>query len=166
MQIQFNNEGTFEALYAAEAWCKEHGLSYGQSCATGPTGLLFGKYDWIAKWRNLTQQERNELHGTMSGDFREGPVTITLKDAAVKEHAPQLLEQSTAPEHVLNEAKARKQFAAYFLDLKSGMAAEGGRVEKSAEWNRCIAHWIEEGMAPADATTWKCPRSLEAELKK
>ena len=54
VRIEFNQEGTFQAMYAAEAWCREKGISFGQSCATGPTGLLFGQYEWIAKWRNLT----------------------------------------------------------------------------------------------------------------
>lgn len=66
---------------------------------------------------------------------------------------------------MLTEAQARRTFAAYFLDLKTSMAAEGGQVAKAAEWERCIAHWIEEGTAPAEASKWKCPRSLEAELK-
>lgn len=92
MRIEFKKEGTFQSMYTAEAWCKENEISFGQSCATGPSGLLFGKYDWIAKWRNLTPKERSELHGTMSGDFREGPVVIELKDSAVKEHRPSLLE--------------------------------------------------------------------------
>lgn len=87
MRIEFNQKGTFDALYAAEAWCRENGISFGASCCTGPTGLLFGKLDWIAKWRNLTPKERSELHGTMSGDFREGPVIIYLKDSAVDAHA-------------------------------------------------------------------------------
>ena len=86
MRIEFNQTGTFQAMYAAEAWCRENGISVGQSCATGPTGLLFGKFDWIAKWRNLAPKERAELHGTMSGDFREGPVVISLKDDAVQAH--------------------------------------------------------------------------------
>ena len=56
-----------------------------------PTGLLFGHYDWIAKWRNLTPAERAQLHGTMSGDFREGPVVISLKPDAVAEHGQHLV---------------------------------------------------------------------------
>ena len=94
MRIEFNQTGTFQAMYAAEAWCRENGISVGQSCATGPTGLLFGKFDWIAKWRNLTPKERAELHGTMSGDFREGPVAINLKDEAVHAHRPCLVAAS------------------------------------------------------------------------
>lgn len=102
MRIEFNQTGLFQAMHAAEAWCKDNGISVGQSCAIGPSGLLFGNYDWIAKWRNLTQKERRELHGTMSGDFREGPVVVFLKDSAVMAHQPGLLAgtsglENTAP---------------------------------------------------------------------
>ncbi|ABF12887.1 hypothetical protein Rmet_6028 (plasmid) [Cupriavidus metallidurans CH34] len=86
MRIEFCQQGTWVALEAARAWCRENGLSVGQSCATGPSGLLFGKVDWIAKWRNLAEDERDALHGTMSGDFREGPIVIVLKDEAVAAH--------------------------------------------------------------------------------
>lgn len=64
----------------------------------------------------------------------------------------------------LDQDTARRKFAAYFLDLKASIEAEGGKVSKSAEWERCIEHWIAEGEAPTTAKTWKCPRSLEAEL--
>lgn len=87
MRIEFSQKGTWQALEAAKAWCHEHGVSVGQSSADGPSGLLFGKCGWIAKWRNLTKLEREELHGTMDGDFREGPVIVILKDAAVETHA-------------------------------------------------------------------------------
>ena len=90
MRIVFNQAGSFQAMYAAEAWCRENGISVGQSCATGPTGLLFGQYDWIAKWRNLTAGEKRALHGTMSGDMRDGPVVIVLKDDAIRTHCPAL----------------------------------------------------------------------------
>jgi hypothetical protein len=87
MRVEFNQTGTWAALDAARSWCREHGISVGQSSATGPTGLLFGKFGWIAKWRNLTPDEREALHGTMDGDFREGPVVIHLKDEAVEAFA-------------------------------------------------------------------------------
>lgn len=64
------------------------------------------------------------------------------------------------------EQQARKEFAAYFLDLKRSMEAEGGNVGKSAEWEFFIQHMIDEGDIPAEAINWKCPRSLESELNK
>ena len=85
MRLEFNHQGTFKALYAAQAWCRENGISFGSSQAMAPTGLLFGRYA-ISKWRNLSNRERSELHGTMSGNFREGPVVIELQDSAVAAH--------------------------------------------------------------------------------
>jgi len=82
MRIEFTQQGTFQALYAAQAWCRENGISYGSLCSPFPTGLLFGDYV-ISKWRNLSKQERDDLHGTMSGEFREGPVIIELKDSVI-----------------------------------------------------------------------------------
>ena len=87
MRVEFKQQGTWQAKEAAEAWCQANGISVGQSSADGPSGLLFGDYDWIAKWRNLTPQERDDLHGTMDGNFREGPVIVNLKDSAVAAHA-------------------------------------------------------------------------------
>lgn len=34
----------------------------------------------IAKWHNLSAKERAECDGVMTGDFRNGPVTINIKD--------------------------------------------------------------------------------------
>jgi hypothetical protein len=96
MRVEFNQKGTWQAKEAAEAWCQANGISVGQSSADGPSGLLFGDYDWIAKWRNLTPQERANLHGTMDGEFREGPVIVTLKDSAVEAHAACLKAETTA----------------------------------------------------------------------
>lgn len=78
-KIVFDQVGTFAALYAAQDWCKANGISYGSSQAGAPTGLLRGDFA-ISKWRNLSTSERAELDGTMTGDFRNGPVTIDLKD--------------------------------------------------------------------------------------
>ena len=66
----------------------------------------------------------------------------------------------------LTEQTARAKFAHYFLLLKDSLAAEGGNVSMAAEWERGLEPWIEEGDAPAEAVSWKCPRSLEAEICK
>jgi hypothetical protein len=75
--ITFTRDGDFEALHAAQDWCRENGISYGSLCRDDPVGLLYG--DWaIAKWRNLSPAERKQLDGRMEGDFRHGPVTIRI----------------------------------------------------------------------------------------
>jgi len=67
---------------------------------------------------------------------------------------------------MLSEDQARKRFAAYFSDLQTSMATDGGAVDEATEWERCIEHWICEGAAPAEAIYWKCPRSINADLQK
>jgi len=63
------------------------------------------------------------------------------------------------------EQQIRSEFAAYFLDLKESMAHDGGCVNKSSEWDRFVARKIEEGEIPNEASKWKCPRSLVAEMQ-
>jgi hypothetical protein len=74
----FEGKKDFEALYAAEQWCRDNGISYGPTCAAGPQALLFGDYS-IAKWRNLTAKERKQVHGVIEDSLREGPVTLRIK---------------------------------------------------------------------------------------
>ena len=54
----------------------------------------------------------------------------------------------------MNEAQARKKFAAYFLDLKGSMATEGGKVGKSAEWERCNLLILAEMAADHGLPQW------------
>lgn len=75
----------FTAMRAAEAWCREHGVSCGDPCGSLPRGLLCGEFD-IAKWRNLTARERKECHGTMTGDMRNGPIIVSIHDVPWKFH--------------------------------------------------------------------------------
>jgi hypothetical protein len=74
----FKGKEDFESQHAAEKWCRDNGISYGSTCAMAPQALLFGDYD-IAKWRNLTAKERNQVHGVIEDSRREGPVTVKIK---------------------------------------------------------------------------------------
>lgn len=67
----------FEAYYAARDWLKAHGFSCGSGQRGAPSGILHGDFT-IAKWKNLSLKERRECHGELTGDHREGPVTITI----------------------------------------------------------------------------------------
>lgn len=76
--ITFTKPGDFQALYEAQAWCRENGFSMGSLCSPESVALMRGKV-LIAKWRNLTVEERERIHGKMTGpDFRNGPVTIEI----------------------------------------------------------------------------------------
>ncbi|WP_114973364.1 hypothetical protein [Rhodoferax ferrireducens] len=78
MKVVFSQAGDFQAMQAAETWCKHHGISCGSGQGREPRGLLRGDF-LIAKWRNLNKHERIALDGTMTGDMRNGPVTINIK---------------------------------------------------------------------------------------
>lgn len=60
-------QGRFHNLYAAEFWAKINGYSIGNTCAHEPIALLRGDYDWIAKWKNLTDEERKDVDGVVVG---------------------------------------------------------------------------------------------------
>lgn len=80
-----NGAGTdFAPMYAAERFLEACGFSIGHCQRGSPRGILFGDFD-IQKWRNLTEADREALHGTMTGDMRAGPVTITIFETAPEE---------------------------------------------------------------------------------
>jgi hypothetical protein len=90
----FNETGTFQALYAAKAWLAANGYSCGTTCRDMPCGILKGDFV-IAKWKNLTKKESEQLDGRLEGDMREGPITITLKEAPPDSTAIAALEPSS-----------------------------------------------------------------------
>lgn len=95
--VTFSGGSTFAALYAAEAWCAARGISVGRSDGRNPSGLLYGEYD-IQKWHNLNARERAVLDGTLTGDGRNGPVTVSIKPRPA-DHAPASpASQNPAPE--------------------------------------------------------------------
>lgn len=77
--IIFYGERAFQALDAASAFMHRGGFSMGAGCAGQPTGALFGDY-CIAKWKNLKPSERAAFHAIMTGDRRNGPLTVRLTD--------------------------------------------------------------------------------------
>ena len=78
LEEHFPPSGTFRAFYKAEARLKELGYVTGSMCRDEPIGFVFGdKFDYVAKWYNLSFQERELLDGVMlSENFREGGVKI------------------------------------------------------------------------------------------
>lgn len=75
----FDQEGTFQALYAAQNWLRENGYSYGSTCREEPIGVMKGEWD-IAKWRNLSRQDIAGLDGALFGSARNGPIKLKLKE--------------------------------------------------------------------------------------
>lgn len=54
----------------------------------------------------------------------------------------------------------REEFQVYFEHLKTSQVEEGSTVNKKVEWDRFIEHYIEIGMIPKTATSWKYSRKL------
>jgi hypothetical protein len=75
---EFNVQGTFESFYEASRWAKQNGYELGSMDGRNPIAMMKG-YDYIAKWHNLSNNERKSVHGVMISDyFREQPVTILI----------------------------------------------------------------------------------------
>lgn len=71
---------TFSGLYAAQAWLKENGYSYGSLCGFEPVAIVKGPYNLTQKWRNLTSKERAFVDWQItSKDFRNGAVQIRVR---------------------------------------------------------------------------------------
>lgn len=80
MKIEFEGDGSrFSALSAAHRWCKDHGISYGSTTARyAYVGLMIGDYS-IAKWHDLSQKERSQLHGYLEVGHPCQPVQLVIK---------------------------------------------------------------------------------------
>lgn len=74
---EFTAEGDFAALREAEDYLAKRGFSVGRRQRGAPCGVMFGEFE-IQKWRNLSLEDRDALHGELLGPFREGPVRLTI----------------------------------------------------------------------------------------
>ena len=83
-RLYFSGGSDFQAYALATKWCRDNGISYGSTQCGVPVGLMRGDCD-ISKWRNLSQEERAQLDGTISGDFRNGPLILQMKHVNAEE---------------------------------------------------------------------------------
>ncbi len=93
--VLFEQTGEFVALGAALAWCHERGVSFGSTQRGAPIGLLVGDYA-ISKWRNMSAAEQAALHGTITGDARNGPLELRIDIAALRAAGIEVSEGSDA----------------------------------------------------------------------
>ncbi len=76
----FMSDGSpFNARYAAQDWIERHGGSVGPSSIGSPMGIVMQPDVYIAKFRNMTKKEQEELDGTLSHS-RGGDAVIRLKN--------------------------------------------------------------------------------------
>jgi hypothetical protein len=79
--ITFAGLGDFEATRAAEKALGARGFAIGPMQRGAPRAVMFGDYQ-VAKWRNLSRDERRETHASLTGDGRNGPLIFRLLSAA------------------------------------------------------------------------------------
>lgn len=79
--ITFNQTGNWQALRAAQAWCKEHGVSFSKLSRAG-IALKHGTHQ-LKLLSDMTEYDRkNFIDGTiLAKDFNTGPVTIHIEPA-------------------------------------------------------------------------------------
>lgn len=75
--IDFHLREPHESRRAAETWCRANMVSVGEVQPGAPRGLLYGKYH-IPAWRMLSPEQRQAMHGTMTGDMVTGPVVVSI----------------------------------------------------------------------------------------
>ena len=79
-RIRIEKDGDFATYRAAEELVQAEGNITGSMCSPAPTGFApADKYNYIAKWYNISTSERKSLHGVIQragGDFRNGPIEI------------------------------------------------------------------------------------------
>lgn len=74
--------GSFSAYHDAVKWIEDQGYSVGSMQRGAPTLIFYGDCD-VAKYRNISLAERRSAAGEIvgvGGRFRDGPVTVNLKD--------------------------------------------------------------------------------------
>lgn len=71
--------GTFKSIYRAEDFLKDLGYRTGSMCRQEPIGFAY-KCDYVAKWYNLSKEDKNSLDGILLplDEFREGGVRIVF----------------------------------------------------------------------------------------
>jgi hypothetical protein len=75
----FDLPGDFTAFNTAVSFLRARQFSVGPMQGPDPVGILFGTQIVVAKWRNLSQSQRAELHGVITGESkRSGPVTVEI----------------------------------------------------------------------------------------
>ena len=80
----FEDSRPFKAWYACEDWLRDLGCSIGRTQRHAPIGVIFEPEHIIMKWRNLSETDRSEMHGLVTGDRRTGPVTFTITKAGAE----------------------------------------------------------------------------------
>lgn len=70
-----------DPFHAAVGWLFDRGYDQGAKCGNDYIPVMKGyydRYDLPREWELLTKQQRNHVHGVITGDMKEGPITVYL----------------------------------------------------------------------------------------
>lgn len=78
----FNSVGEYQAFQAAELWVEQNHYKRGpMDHGSGIIGLasqFSASMRFVLYLHNMTTEQRASLDGLMTGDFRNGPVRVTI----------------------------------------------------------------------------------------
>lgn len=83
----------FQSEEQAQKALEDVGFSLGALQRDDPRGVMFGDIE-ISKWRNLSQKEKDILHGVYQRAYRGGPVEITMRSGGAPGDALRALEDA------------------------------------------------------------------------
>ena len=89
IQIKFPSED------AAKQALTAYGFSLGTSQRNDPRGIMHGDY-LIMKWRNLSNKDKDDLHGAYHRHGYGGPVSLWMKPNCPPKALARLTEMSAA----------------------------------------------------------------------
>jgi hypothetical protein len=75
---KFEGNGDWIALNNAIKEARDLGYEDGSMDYPNPIALVKGEYNLPQKWHNMTKRERNSVSGTITGNFRNGPVYLNI----------------------------------------------------------------------------------------
>ena len=109
LSITFRDKEPFAAEARAVRFLESAGFSVGRKQAHAPRGILYGSFD-IQKWRNLSKQDRDTLHGVLVVDYKDLNASFEVWDTLPQDLASKL--HSTLEGRFLD---ATETFVANFL---------------------------------------------------
>jgi len=76
----FDQQGLFAAIGEAERFLTARKISVGRIDGDEPRALKLNAGD-LRRWRNLSQADRDQLDGRITGNMRKGPVQVEIYDS-------------------------------------------------------------------------------------
>lgn len=70
-----------DPFHNAVGWLHERGYDFGNKDGNNYIPVMKGyydRYDMPREWKSLDQKQKNFVHGLITGNIKEGPITVYL----------------------------------------------------------------------------------------